>query len=73
MLSVRFVNTDPDEGAGGTIALVVAWPALWDFSHSRRPTDAAVLSANRSIDELVFTGPGLYRRDPVAVAPGGRR
>ncbi|CAH2398520.1 hypothetical protein [Mesorhizobium ventifaucium] len=55
------------------MALVVAWPALRDSSHSRRLTDAALLSANRFLDELVITGPGLYRREPVAAAPGGRR
>jgi NTE family protein len=55
------------------MALVVAWPALWDFSHSPRLTDAALLLANRSLDEPVITGPGLYRRDPVAAAPGGSR
>lgn len=49
---------------------VVAWPALWDFSHSRRLIDAALLSASRFLDELVVTGPGLYRREPVAAAPG---
>ena len=74
MLSSRSVKTVLDDGAGGTIALVVAWPALWDFSHSRRLTDAALVSANRFLDELVSsTGPGLYRGEPVAVAPGGRR
>jgi hypothetical protein len=73
MLSSRSVKTGLDDGAGGTIALVVAWPALWDFSHSRRLTDAALLSANRFLDELVITGTGLYRGEPVAVAPGGRR
>ncbi|CAH2398608.1 conserved hypothetical protein [Mesorhizobium ventifaucium] len=73
MLSSRSVKTVLDDGAGGTIALVVAWPALWDFAHSRRLTDAALVSANRFLDELVITGPGLYRGEPVAVAPGGRR
>ncbi|AGA08969.1 hypothetical protein [Sinorhizobium meliloti] len=72
MLSSRGVNADPDDGAGRTIALVVAWPALWYFSQSRRPIDAEVLSANRSLNELVITSPGLYRRDLVAVRPGGR-
>ena len=72
-LSSRSIKTDLDDGAGGTMALVVAWPALWDFSHSPRLTDAALLSANRILDEPVITGPGLYRCDPVAAAPGGRR
>ncbi|MCP2266869.1 patatin-like phospholipase family protein [Promicromonospora thailandica] len=49
---------------------VVAWPALWDFSHSRRLIDAALVSASRFLDELVVTGPGLYRREPVAAVPG---
>lgn len=48
---------------------VVAWPALWDFSHSRQLIDAAQLSASRFLDELVITGPGLYRREPTAAAP----
>ncbi|ACP23125.1 hypothetical protein NGR_b16740 (plasmid) [Sinorhizobium fredii NGR234] len=73
MLSSRFVNTDPDAGVGGTIALVVAWPAFWDFSHSGRLTHAAVLSANPALDELVIIGPRLYPRDPVAGGRGGRR
>lgn len=49
---------------------VVAWPALWDFSRSRQLIDAALLSASRFLDELVVTGPGLYRREPVAAAVG---
>ncbi|MBO1907972.1 hypothetical protein J4G37_24120 [Microvirga sp. 3-52] len=72
-LSSRSVKTDLDDGAGGTMALVVAWPVLWDFSHSPRLTDAALLPATQSLDEPVITGLGLYRRDPVAAAPGGRR
>ena len=72
-LSRRSIKSDLDDGAGGTMALVVAWPALWDFSQSPWLTDAALLSANQSLDEPVITGPGLYRRDPVAAAPGGRR
>lgn len=71
--SNRSVKTDLDDSAGGTRALVVAWPALWDFSHSRRLTDAALLSANRFLAELTITGPDLYRHEPVATAPGGRR
>lgn len=73
MLPSRSVKTVLDDGAGGTIAPVVAWHTLGDFSHSRRLTDAALLSANRFLDELVITGPGLYRGEPVAVASGGRR
>lgn len=55
------------------MALVVAWPPPWDFRHSRRLADAALRSANRFLDELVITGPGPFRREPVAAAPGGRR
>ncbi|MFQ6185280.1 hypothetical protein ACLMJV_25500 [Sinorhizobium meliloti] len=73
MLSSRGVKADPDDGARRTIALVVAWPALWYFRQCRRPIDAAVLSANRPLDQLVITSPDLYRRDPVAVEPGTRR
>jgi hypothetical protein len=73
MLSSRSVKTDLDDGVGGMMALVVAWPALCDFSHSHRLTDAALLSANRLLDELVITSPGLYRREPVAAASEGRR
>lgn len=50
---------------------VAAWPAVWDFSHSRRLIDAALLSASRFLDELVVTGPGLYRREPVTTTSPG--
>lgn len=72
-LSSRPVKTDPDGGAGGMMAEVVAWSALWNFSQSCPLTDAVLLSANRFLDELVITGLRLYRRDPMAAAPGGRR
>jgi hypothetical protein len=73
MLSSRFVNTDPDAGVGGTIALVVAGPALWNFSHYGRLTHAAVVSATPALDALVIIGPRLYRRHPVAAGRGGPR
>lgn len=57
---------------------VLAWPAIWDFSHSRRLIDAARESAGRFLDDLVITGPGLYRREPIhegrtATLSGGNR
>jgi NTE family protein len=55
------------------MAQVVVWPALWNLSHSRWLTDAALLSVNRFLDEQVITGTGLYRRDLVATTPGGSR
>lgn len=73
MLSSRVVKADPDDGGDTTTALVMAWPALWNVSQSRRLIDAELFSANRSLDELVITSPDLYRRDLMAVEPGGRQ
>jgi hypothetical protein len=71
-LSSRSVKIDLDDGAGGTKTLV-AWPAFWDFSRSHRLTDAALLSVNRFLGELVITGSSLDRRDSGAARSGGRR
>lgn len=71
MPSSRSVETDLDDGAGGTMTSMAAWSALRAFSHFRRLADAALFSANRFLDEPVRAGPGVFRREPVATASGG--
>ncbi|WP_217214267.1 patatin-like phospholipase family protein [Streptomyces sp. AC550_RSS872] len=48
-----------------------AWPAPWDFGHSRRMISTASRTAGRFLDGLRISWPGLYRVDgPSATSPG---
>jgi NTE family protein len=42
---------------------IEAWPAPWDFGHSRRLISTASVTAGRFLDGLRISGPGLYRTD----------
>ncbi|MGW0946194.1 patatin-like phospholipase family protein [Streptomyces sp. NPDC002623] len=50
---------------------VEAWPAPWDFGHSKRLISTASLAAGRFLDGLRISGPGLYRVDgPLTTTAG---
>lgn len=42
---------------------IEAWPAPWDFGQSQRLISTACRTAERFLDELRVSGPGLYRVD----------
>jgi NTE family protein len=48
-----------------------AWPAPWDFGHSRRLISTASATAGRFLDGLSISGPGLYRVDGSSAASAG--
>jgi NTE family protein len=47
---------------------IEAWPAPWDFGHSRRLISTATSAAERFLDRLQVNGPGLYRAEDPAGA-----
>ncbi|MEU1185709.1 patatin-like phospholipase family protein [Streptomyces sp. NPDC005820] len=50
---------------------VEAWPAPWDFGHTKRLISTASHAAGRFLDDLHISGPGLYRADgPPASSTG---
>lgn len=52
---------------------VEAWPAPWDFGHTKRLISTAASAAGRFLDGLQISGPGLYRVDdplPTTAGPG---
>ncbi|MFJ9006109.1 patatin-like phospholipase family protein [Streptomyces canus] len=50
---------------------IEAWPAPWDFGQSQRLISTACLAAERFLNGLRISGPGLYRVDDSSAAPGG--
>lgn len=50
---------------------IEAWPAPWDFGQSQRLISTACRTAERFLDELRVSGPGLYRVDDSSAAPAG--
>ncbi|MFF0084892.1 patatin-like phospholipase family protein [Streptomyces canus] len=50
---------------------IEAWPAPWDFGQSQRLIRTACLAAERFLNGLRISGPGLYRVDDSSAAPGG--
>ncbi|KQW10669.1 patatin-like phospholipase family protein [Streptomyces sp. Root369] len=50
---------------------IEAWPAPWDFGQSQRLISTACLAAERFLNGLHISGPGLYRVDDSSAASGG--
>lgn len=50
---------------------IEAWPAPWDFGQSQRLISTARRAAERFLDGLRISGPGLYRVDDSSMASGG--
>ncbi|MEU8385660.1 hypothetical protein [Streptosporangium sp. NPDC048865] len=70
------IERDLREVAGRIPTVVVptgieAWPAPWDFGHSRRLISTASRTAGRFLDGLRVSGPGLYRIDGPPVPSAG--
>jgi NTE family protein len=47
---------------------IETWPAPWDFGQSQRLISTACHTAERFLDELRISGPGLYRADDASAA-----
>ncbi|WP_328745288.1 patatin-like phospholipase family protein [Streptomyces sp. NBC_00285] len=50
---------------------IEAWPAPWDFGQTQRLISTTCLTAERFLDGLRISGPGLYRVDDASAASGG--
>ncbi|WP_460070486.1 patatin-like phospholipase family protein [Streptomyces sp. YKOK-I1] len=50
---------------------IEVWPAPWDFGQSQRLISTACRTAERFLDGLRVSGPGLYRADDSLAAPTG--
>ncbi|WP_328980247.1 patatin-like phospholipase family protein [Streptomyces canus] len=50
---------------------IEAWPAPWDFGQSQRLISTACRTAERFLDGLRISGPGLYRVDDSSAASEG--
>lgn len=51
---------------------IEAWPAPWDFGHTRRLISTASRTAGRFLDGLHISGPGLYRAADPSAPPAVR-
>lgn len=52
---------------------IETWPAPWDFGQSRRLISTACATAERFLDGLRISGPGLYRVEESPAPPQGPR
>lgn len=50
---------------------IETWPAPWDFGQSQRLISTACTTAERFLDGLRISGPGLYRVDESSAASAG--